>query len=84
VVLQDNFWRKYNGYNHTITATAKKTFAKNYNLRLMVGTMWQDYETEMFAISGSGLVDSIVRGVMWKGGQIVTNANFNQLNKRSI
>lgn len=77
--VQDNYWRKYNGYNHTITATAKKTLGKDFNLRLMVGTMWQDYKTRMFAITGTGLVDSIVNGVMYKGGQVVTNANYEQL-----
>lgn len=54
--LQDNFWRKYKGYNHTITATARKSIG-NLNLRLMVGTMWQDYETSMYAVSGTQLVD---------------------------
>ena len=51
---QDNFWRKYKGYNHTITATATKK-VKDFNFRLMVGTMWQDYETQMFAIYGTRL-----------------------------
>lgn len=54
----DNYWRKYYGYNHTITATVKKKFG-NFDTHLMVGTMWQDYETKMFAIYGTGLVDSI-------------------------
>lgn len=54
---QDNFWRRYSGYNHTITATARKTFGKNFSSRLMVGTMWQDYNTEMFAVTGNTLVD---------------------------
>jgi TonB-linked SusC/RagA family outer membrane protein len=74
--LQDNYWRKYEGYNHTITATAKKTVARNFNFRLMVGTMWQDYETRMFAISGTNLVDSIVNGKMYKNGVILTDANY--------
>ena len=51
---QDNYWRKYNGYNHTITATARKKVG-DFNFRLMVGTMWQDYKTEMFAVSGNQL-----------------------------
>jgi TonB-linked SusC/RagA family outer membrane protein len=51
---QDNFYRKYTGYNHTITATAKKSF-KNWNGRLMVGTMWQDYKTSMWATLGNGI-----------------------------
>jgi len=54
----DNYWRNYHGYNHTITATAKKDFGK-FSTSLMVGTMWQDYETQMFAIYGTGLVDSL-------------------------
>jgi TonB-linked SusC/RagA family outer membrane protein len=54
----DNYWRKYIGYNHTITSTFKKTIGKDLNLRLMVGTMWQDYETRMWAISGTNIVDN--------------------------
>lgn len=48
---QDNYYRNYYGYNHTITATAKKTFG-DFTTRLMVGNMWQDYETQMYAVSG--------------------------------
>ncbi len=76
--LQDNFYRKYNGYNHTITATATKK-VNDFGFRLMLGTMWQDYKTEMYAVSGTGIVDSIVNGVMYKGGQVVTAANYGQL-----
>jgi len=54
----DNYWRRYNGYNHTITAIDKKTMGK-FNGRIMAGTMWQDYKTEMYAISGSKLKDSV-------------------------
>ncbi|MFT3824049.1 MAG: SusC/RagA family TonB-linked outer membrane protein [Chitinophagaceae bacterium] len=54
---QDNFWRRYTGYNHTITATARKNFGKNFTTRLMVGTMWQDYNTQQFAMTGNTLVD---------------------------
>lgn len=50
----DNFWRKYRGYNHTITATATKKVGK-FGFRAMVGTMWQDYETKMFAVYGTTL-----------------------------
>ncbi|MBC7949557.1 MAG: SusC/RagA family TonB-linked outer membrane protein [Chitinophagaceae bacterium] len=80
----DNFWRKYNGYNHTITATAKKSIGK-FSGRLMVGTMWQDYQTEMFAIYGTGLIDSVglADGKMYKfiNGvrTVVTDATFDQL-----
>jgi TonB-linked SusC/RagA family outer membrane protein len=77
--LQDNYYRRYTGYNHTITATARKTIANDFNFRIMAGTMWQDYETKMNAISGTNFVDSIVRGVMYKGGQVVTSANYEQL-----
>lgn len=57
----DNYSRNYYGYNHTITATFKKNI-KKFSGRLMVGTMWQDYETQMYAITGSGIVDSIGAG----------------------
>lgn len=52
----DNFWRKYKGYNHTITATATKKVGK-FSFRGMAGTMWQDYETRMFAVYGIRLKD---------------------------
>ncbi len=48
---QDNYYRNYYGYNHTITATAKKTIG-DFSARVMVGNMWQDYETQMYAVSG--------------------------------
>ena len=53
---QDNYWRTYKGYNHTINATARKQFGK-FSTRLMVGTMWQDYRTEMYAITGTNVAD---------------------------
>ncbi len=77
--IQDNFWRRYNGYNHTITATATKTWRKNFNFRLMAGTMWQDYETEMYAVTGSNIVDSVVNGKMYKGGAVLTDATYKAL-----
>jgi TonB-linked SusC/RagA family outer membrane protein len=77
--IQDNFYRSYKGYNHTITATAKKTIAKNFNFRLMGGTMWQDYKTEMYAVSGNFIVDSVINGKMWKNGAILTDAAYNVL-----
>ncbi|MEO7923131.1 MAG: TonB-dependent receptor [Chitinophagaceae bacterium] len=55
----DNYWRHYEGYNHTVTATAKKQVGKNWNLRLMGGSMWQDYKTEMYAVYGTNIVDSV-------------------------
>jgi TonB-linked SusC/RagA family outer membrane protein len=56
--FQDNYYRKYTGYNHTITATAKRSY-KKFNGRLMVGTMWQDYKTQAWSVSGSGIADPI-------------------------
>ncbi len=53
----DNYYRKYSGYNHTITATGKRKFG-NFSTRLMIGTMWQDFETKQFAIYGTNLIDS--------------------------
>jgi TonB-linked SusC/RagA family outer membrane protein len=81
----DNWWRKYYGYNHTITAIAKKDFGK-FSTRLMVGNMWQDYETKMYAIYGTNLIDSVGTSgnaagfnKMYKNGQIVTDATFDQV-----
>ncbi|AYD48672.1 SusC/RagA family TonB-linked outer membrane protein [Arachidicoccus soli] len=54
----DNYYKKYIGYNHTINITANKKFGK-FSTRLMVGTMWQDYKTELYAVSGSNLIDSM-------------------------
>ncbi len=51
----DNYYRRYAGYNHTINATFKKSLGK-FNGRLMAGTMWQDYETRMFAVYGTKLL----------------------------
>ncbi|QES87824.1 SusC/RagA family TonB-linked outer membrane protein [Rhizosphaericola mali] len=51
-----NYYLTYKGYNHTITATATKKVGK-FNLRGMVGTMWQDYEQSEFALAGSNLKD---------------------------
>lgn len=76
---QDNYYKKYKGYNHTITATAQKKFG-DFSTRLMIGTMWQDYETQMTAVLGNFLVDSInAAGVMFKNGNIVSKQNFEQV-----
>ncbi len=56
----DNFYRRYFGYNHTINATFKKTIGA-FSGRLMLGTMWQDYKTEMFAVYGTRLENSTRR-----------------------
>ncbi|HSK12031.1 MAG TPA: SusC/RagA family TonB-linked outer membrane protein, partial [Phnomibacter sp.] len=53
---QDNYTRKYFGYNHTITTTARHSIGK-FNGRLMVGTMYQDYEQQMWAVTGNQVVD---------------------------
>ncbi len=55
--MLDNYYRNYFGYNHTITVTAKKNFGK-FTTRAMVGNMYQDYKTEMFAVNGIRLRDS--------------------------
>jgi TonB-linked SusC/RagA family outer membrane protein len=47
----DNYWVKAKNYNHTITATAKKTFGK-FNTRLTVGTRWSQSQYETFGVSG--------------------------------
>lgn len=52
--VQRNYYTNYYGYNHTITATARKEFGK-FTTRLLVGTMWQDYETQNWSISGNNL-----------------------------
>jgi len=51
---QDNYYRDYYGYNHTITATARKKVG-DFSGRLMIGNMWQDYETQMYAVYGTNL-----------------------------
>ncbi len=48
----DNYWVKAGNYNHTITATAKKTFGK-FNARVTVGTRWAQTKSERFGISGT-------------------------------
>lgn len=70
----ENYYRRYNGYNHTITATARRSFG-DFNFRVMAGTMWQDYKTEMFAVNGTGLIDSTVNGIMYKGGRPINAQN---------
>jgi TonB-linked SusC/RagA family outer membrane protein len=80
----DNYWRKYTGYNHTITATIKKDLTKNLNLRVMGGTMWQDYTTKMWAVYGENIVDSVGglanlaggNGKMYKNGTIISNRDM--------
>ena len=82
----DNYWRKYTGYNHTVTATVKGKMGKNINLRLMGGTMYQDYKTEMFAIYGTNIVDSVGgvlnaagNGRMYKNGSPISDNDLKVL-----
>jgi hypothetical protein len=83
----DNYWRKYTGYNHTITATAKKQIGKDWSFRLMGGTMWQDYKTKMFAVYGTNIVDSVGgllntaggNGKMYKNGAFVTDRDLDAI-----
>ncbi len=76
----DIYWRRYTGYNHTVNATINKNVGKNVKLRLMGGTMWQDYKTEMWSVGGSKLIDSVAVstsnpnfGKMYKNGAVITN-----------
>ncbi len=55
-----DYFIKYKGYNQTITATATKQ-VKKFNFRLMVGSMWQDYETDAYSVYGTQLKDSANR-----------------------
>jgi TonB-linked SusC/RagA family outer membrane protein len=76
----DNYWRQYVGYNHTITATARKQLGKNFNLRVMAGTMYQDYETRMFAVYGTNIIDNVTAsGSMIKNGAVITDKDLNAL-----
>ncbi|MFN5478490.1 MAG: SusC/RagA family TonB-linked outer membrane protein [Chitinophagaceae bacterium] len=73
----DNYWRNYSGYNHTITATAKKQLGKDFSLRVMAGTMWQNYETRMFSVYGTNIVDNVsATGAMVKNGATVTDRDL--------
>ncbi|MFM2138548.1 MAG: hypothetical protein RJA57_855 [Bacteroidota bacterium] len=77
----DNYWRTFVGYNHTITATVKKKIGKDMNLRVMGGTMWQDYETRMFSVYGTNIVDNVsgTDGKMYKNGAVVTDRDLTTL-----
>lgn len=72
----DNYYRDFKGYNHTITATAKKSFG-DFNFRLMVGSMWQDYKTEMYSVYGTNMVDSVgPDGKMMLNNQVVSQSQY--------
>lgn len=79
---QDNYYRRYNGYNHTITATARQKVG-DFSFRLMGGTMWQDYETQMYAVVGTNIVDSVAQGKMWKNGRIISTAELDRIARPS-
>jgi len=53
----DNYYHRYNGYNHTITATARKKVG-DFSFRLLAGTQWQDLETKAWDVNGTHLIDS--------------------------
>lgn len=75
---QDNYYREFEGYNHTITATAKKSLGK-FNLRLMGGTMWQDNRTDMYSVFGTNIVDSVnSQGQMVKNLQVINQGQIDQ------
>ncbi len=75
---QDNYYREFKGYNHTINVTAKKSLGK-FNLRLMGGTMWQDNRTDMYAVYGTNIVDSVnTAGQMVKNNQVISMDQINQ------
>ncbi|MBI5371397.1 MAG: SusC/RagA family TonB-linked outer membrane protein [Sphingobacteriales bacterium] len=75
---QDNYYRKFDGYNHTITATTKKSIGK-FNLRLMGGTTWQDNKTQMYSVLGTNIVDSVnSQGQMVKDLQVISQDQINQ------
>ncbi len=75
---QDNYYRVFDGYNHTITATAKKSVGK-FNLRLMGGTTWQDNKTQMYSVFGTNIVDSVnTQGQMVKDLQVISQDQINQ------
>lgn len=75
---QDNYYINYEGYNHTITATAKKSLGK-FNFRLLAGTMWQDYRREQYSVFGTNIVDSVnTAGQMVKNGVVINQSQINQ------
>ena len=67
----DNYYRRYYGYNHTITATATKKIG-DFSGRLLVGTMWQDLETKQYGIYGTNLVDSITKLGIYRKGKLIS------------
>jgi TonB-linked SusC/RagA family outer membrane protein len=75
----DNYYRDFAAYNHTATATAKHKIG-DFTGRLMVGNMWQESKLEMFAISGTKIIDSVsATGVLMKDGKVLTEADWQAL-----
>ena len=52
---QTNYYKRYYGYNHTITATGRYKLGNDFAGRVMIGNMWQDYETRMTTVYGTNL-----------------------------
>lgn len=48
----DNYWARYAGYNHTITATMRRTFG-DFNARLTLGTRFNQTTRWLYGISGT-------------------------------
>ncbi|MEO6254420.1 MAG: SusC/RagA family TonB-linked outer membrane protein [Ferruginibacter sp.] len=80
---QDNYYRKYKGYNHTITASAKKEW-KGFTGKLLVGTMWQDFETQAFGVFGNHVADSLVAGKLYKNGSVINGFNPRDSNQTAV
>jgi TonB-linked SusC/RagA family outer membrane protein len=79
----DNYYRTYKGYNHTITASAKKEW-KGFTAKLLVGTTWQDFETKAFGVFGNHVADSLVAGKLYKNGNVITNFNPKDSNQTAL
>ncbi|MFN2437688.1 MAG: SusC/RagA family TonB-linked outer membrane protein [Chitinophagaceae bacterium] len=74
-----NYYRNYDGYNHTLTGTVRKELG-DFSGRLLVGNMWQDYRTEMYSVTGTGLIDSVgVNNRMYKNGKILTQEDYENI-----
>ena len=73
-----NYYRDFYGYNHTLTATAKKSFGK-INTRLMIGNMWQDYETQTTSVYGTDLSDiNVYDSTVTNPVTRIRNSNMNR------
>jgi TonB-linked SusC/RagA family outer membrane protein len=70
----DNYYKTYKGYNHTITASAKKEW-KGFTGKLLLGTTWQDLETQGYGVFGNHVADSLVAGKLYKNGAVISGFN---------